>query len=146
VAYLTSHLLDQGTTTKSAQQIADRSTRSAARWHRLGADLSFANVVVMKDSFASAMDLLPTSSEPAFSPRRSSGRRNRRSRRCASTRRSRLRGVDRVRPTGLRLPSLRSAGSGHPETLAAITREDLQAFHGTLLRSQQHDSGGSSAM
>ena len=32
-------------------------------------------------------------------------------------------------------------GSGTPETLAGITREDLQAFHKALLRPQQHDPG-----
>ena len=33
-------------------------------------------------------------------------------------------------------------GSGTAETLAGITREDLQAFHKALLRPQQHDPGG----
>ena len=52
-------LLDQGTTTKSAEQIADQiDFIGGALGAGSGSDLSFVNVVVMKDSFGVAMDLL----------------------------------------------------------------------------------------
>ena len=52
VANLTGSLLDQGTTTKSAQQIADQiDFIGGALGTGSGSDLSFVNVIVMKDSF-----------------------------------------------------------------------------------------------
>ena len=59
VAALTSALLDQGTTTKSAYEIADAiDSIGGGLGTGAGSDLSFVNVVIMKDSFAMAMDLL----------------------------------------------------------------------------------------
>ena len=59
VATLTAALLDQGTTTKSAFQIADSiDSIGGAMGTGAGSDLSFVNAVVMKDSFGTAMDLL----------------------------------------------------------------------------------------
>ena len=52
-------LLDQGTSTRTAQEIADQiDTIGGALGTGSGSDLSFANVVVMKDSFGMAMELL----------------------------------------------------------------------------------------
>ena len=59
VATLTAALLDQGTTTKNAFQIADTiDSIGGALGTGAASDLSFVNVVVMKDSFDVAMDLL----------------------------------------------------------------------------------------
>ena len=59
VANLTGTLLDQGTTTKSSEQIADQiDFIGGALGAGSGSDLSFVNVVVMKDSFGVAMELL----------------------------------------------------------------------------------------
>jgi zinc protease len=59
VAMLTAALLDQGTTTKSAFQIADAiDSIGGGMGTGAGSDLSFVNVIVMKDSFNMAMDLL----------------------------------------------------------------------------------------
>ena len=53
------HLLDQGTTTRSAQQIADQiDSIGGALGTGSGTDLTFVNVVVMKDSFDVGMDLV----------------------------------------------------------------------------------------
>ena len=58
-AALTAALLDQGTTTRSAEQIADTiDSIGGALGAGAGNDLSFANVMVMKDSLALGFDLL----------------------------------------------------------------------------------------
>ena len=132
VAYLAAHLLDQGTTTKSAQQIAGQiDLIGGALGTGSGADLSFANVMVMKDSFTFGMGLLAdVVRNPAFSPDEIA----RQKEQAISTLRvnsddpgfvasvvfDRL--VFGFHPYGL-------PGTGTPETLARITREDLQAFH-----------------
>lgn len=59
IAALTASLLDQGTTTRTAEQIADTiDSIGGGLGAGAGSDLSFANVVVMKDSFALGLDLL----------------------------------------------------------------------------------------
>src|SRR4029079_17607347 len=59
VAYLASHLLDQGTRSRSAEQIADDiDSIGGLLGTGSGSDLTFANVVVMKDSFAAGMSQL----------------------------------------------------------------------------------------
>src|SRR4029453_10672593 len=59
VATLAAALLDQGTTTRSAEQIADTiDSIGGGLGTGAGNDLSFANVVVMKDSLALGFDLL----------------------------------------------------------------------------------------
>ena len=132
VANLAAALLDQGTTSKSAAEIADQiDFIGGALGTGSGSDLSFANVVVMKDSFDVGMDLLAdVVRNPAFAPEEI----ERQKERMISTLQvsrddpayvasmvfDRL--VYGFHPYGL-------PNSGTPETLAAITRTDLQAYH-----------------
>ena len=132
VAYLTSHVLDQGTTTKSAQEIAEQiDLIGGSLGTGSGADLSFANVVVMKDSFGFGMALLSdVVHNPAFSPQEI----ERQKEQAISSLRVNSEDPDYLasavfdrlvygfHPYGL-------PGSGTPDTLASVTREDLQAFH-----------------
>jgi zinc protease len=132
VAYLTSHLLDQGTTTKSAQQIAEQiDLIGGALGTGSGADLSFANVVVMKDSFGFGMTLL---SDVVRNPAFSSQEIERQKEQAISSLRVNSEDPDYVASTvfdrlvyGFHPYGL--PGSGTPDTLASVTREDLEAFH-----------------
>jgi zinc protease len=132
VANLAASLLDQGTTTRSAQQIADQiDFIGGALGTGSGSDLSFVNAVVMKDSFDVAMDLLAdVVRNPAFAADEIE-----RQKQQAISALQVSRGdpdyvasvlFDRLaygfHPYGL-------PNSGTPETLAAITRADLQAYH-----------------
>jgi zinc protease len=69
LAELAAKLLDQGTTTRSAEQIADQiDSIGGAMGTGSGTDLTFINAVVMKDSFTLAMDLVSdVVRNPAFS-------------------------------------------------------------------------------
>src|SRR5678809_1137997 len=59
VAELVAHLLDQGTTTRNAEQIAEQiDDIGGALGTGSGTDLTYVNAIVMKDSFAFAMDLV----------------------------------------------------------------------------------------
>jgi hypothetical protein len=59
VAVLTAALLDQGTTTRSAEQIADTiDSIGGGLGTGAGTDLSYANVLVMKDSLSLGFELL----------------------------------------------------------------------------------------
>jgi zinc protease len=132
LASLVGQLLDQGTTTRSAEQIAEQiDTIGGALGTGSGADLSFANVVVMKDSFGPAMDLLAdVVRNPAFSPEEI----DRQKQQAVSSLQVSANDPDFIassvfdrlvygfHPYGL-------PGSGTAETVAGITREDLQAFH-----------------
>jgi zinc protease len=132
VAALTAHLLDQGTTTRNAQQIASQiDLVGGALGTGSSSDLSFANVMVMKDSFAFGMNLLAdVVHNPAFSPEEIERQKEQTISSLqvngddpdyvASTVFDRL--VYGFHPYGL-------PGSGTPDTLARITRADLQAFH-----------------
>jgi zinc protease len=70
VATLAAALLDQGTTTRGAAQIADAIDYvGGALATGAGTDLSFINAVVMKDSFDLALNLVSdVARNPAFSP------------------------------------------------------------------------------
>jgi zinc protease len=132
VANLAASLLDQGTTTKSAAQIADQiDFIGGALGSGSGSDLSFVNVIVMKDSFDVGMDLLAdVARNPAFAPEEI----ERQKQQVISTLRVNQGDPDYIasvlfdrlvygfHPYGL-------PNSGTPETLAAITRADLQAYH-----------------
>jgi zinc protease len=132
VATLTAALLDQGTTTKSAEQIADQiDFIGGALATGSGSDLSFVNVVVMKDSFGVAMDLLSdVVRNPAFAPEEI----ERQKQQTMSALQVSAEDPDYIagalfdrlvygfHPYGL--PS-----SGTRQTLAAITRADLEAYH-----------------
>jgi zinc protease len=132
VAELVAHLLDQGTTTRSSQQIAEQiDFIGGALGTGSGTDLTFVNAVVMKDSFGVAMDLIADLvRNPAFSPEEIERQRERTvsSLRVsdedpdyiASVLFARL--VYGFHPYGL-------PGSGTPETLTRITQDDLRQFH-----------------
>ena len=131
-ARLTASLLDQGTTTRSALEIADQiDSIGGAMGTGSGSDLTFVNAVVMKDSFDLAMDLLAdVVRNPAFAPDEI----DRQKQQTVSSLRINSEDPDWVasvlfdrlvfgfHPYGL--PS-----SGTPETLTRITRADLAAFH-----------------
>ena len=70
VAVLTSALLDQGTTTRSAAEIADTiDSIGGALATGAGTDLSYVNVLVMKDSLGLGFELLSdVARNPAFKP------------------------------------------------------------------------------
>jgi zinc protease len=70
VAALAATLLDQGTTTKTAEQIANAvDSIGGAMGVGAGTDLSFINAVVMKDSLAFALDMVAdVAQHPAFAP------------------------------------------------------------------------------
>ncbi|MSO83086.1 MAG: hypothetical protein EXQ53_07295 [Acidobacteria bacterium] len=132
VASLTASLLDQGTTTKSAEQIADQiDFIGGALGTGSGSDLSFVNVMVMKDSFDVGMDLLAdVVRNPAFA----AGEIERQKQQAISALQVSREDPDYVgsvlfdrlvygfHPYGV-------PDSGTPETLGAITRADLQAYH-----------------
>lgn len=132
VANLTASLLDQGTTTRSAQQIADQIDFIGGD---LGTgavtDLSFVNVIVMKDSFQVGMELVAdVARNPSFAPEEIERQKDQvlSSLRVNADDPGYIADVvfDRLvygfHPYGL-------PGSGTELTLAALTRDDLQAFH-----------------
>ena len=132
VAALTATLLDQGTTTKSAEQIANAiDSIGGAMGTGAGSDLSFIQAVVMKDSLNFALDLVSdVAQRPAFAAEE-----------IERQRQQALSGMrvsyedpefladivfDRLvygfHPYG-------RPQSGTPETMAALTRDDLVAYH-----------------
>ena len=132
VATLTAALLDQGTTTKTAFQIADAiDSIGGAMGTGAGSDLSFVNAVVMKDSFGLAMDMLAdVVRNPAFSEEEI----DRQKQQAVSGLQVSQNDPDYLasvvfdrlvygfHPYGL-------PNSGTAESLTAVTREDLQQFH-----------------
>ena len=132
VANLMASLLDQGTTTRSAQEIADQidfiggdvGTGAAT-------DLSFVNSIVMKDSFQTGMDLIADiARNPAFAPEEIARQKDQilSSLRVNADDPGYIADVvfDRLvygfHPYGL-------PGTGTEDSLSSLTREDLQAFH-----------------
>ncbi len=132
VATLVGSLLDQGTATRNAEQVADQIDSLGGL---LGAgasdDFTSVNVVVMKDSFGVAMDLLgDIVRNPAFAPEEI----ERQKEQAISSQRVNANDPDYVASVvfdrlvyGFHAYGL--PGAGTPETLAAITRQDLQDFH-----------------
>src|SRR5688572_11330790 len=132
VASLAASLLDQGTTTRSAAQIADQiDTIGGALGAGSGNDLTFINAIAMKDSFGPVLELLAdVARNPAFAVEEI----DRQKQQVISSLQVNREDPDYVasvlfdrlvygfHPYGL--PS-----SGTPETLARIMREDLQAYH-----------------
>jgi zinc protease len=132
VAALAATLLDQGTTTRSAEQIANAiDSIGGAMGTGAGSDLSFIQAIVMKDSLGVGLDLVSDLAQhPAFAKEE-----------IERQRQQSLSGMrvsyddpeflanavfDRlvygVHPYG-------RPQSGTPEALAALTRDDLLAFH-----------------
>jgi zinc protease len=132
VAALAATLLDQGTTTKTAEQIANAvDSIGGVMGTGAGTDLSFINAVVMKDSLDIALDMVAdVAQRPAFAPEE-----------IDRQRQQSLSGMqvsyedpeflanvvfDRLvygfHPYG-------RPQSGTPQSIAALTRDDLLAFH-----------------
>ena len=132
VASLLGSLLDQGTATRSAEQIADQiDSLGGLLGTGSGDDFTSVSVVVMKDSFGVAMDMLADIvRNPAFAPEEI----DRQKEQAISSQRVNANDPDYVASVlfdrlvyGFHAYGL--PGTGTPETLAAITRQDLQAFH-----------------
>jgi zinc protease len=129
---LLGNLLDQGTGTRTAQEIADQiDTIGGALGTGSGSDLSFANVVVMKDSFGVAMELL---ADVVRNPKFDAEEIDRQKQQAISSLQVSATDPDFVASTlfdrlvyGFHPYGL--PGNGTPETLAGITRDDLQSFH-----------------
>jgi zinc protease len=134
VATLAAALLDQGTTTRSASQIADQIDYvGGALATGAGTDLSFINAVVMKDSFDLALNLLSDiTRNPAFSPDELDRQREQ----MLSGLKVSYEDPDYVAEAVVeRLiygfhPYGRPA-TGTPASVASISRDDLLAFHRT---------------
>ncbi len=134
VAVLTAALLDQGTTTRSAEQIADTiDSIGGGLGTGAGTDLSYANVLVMKDSLSLGFELLnDVVRNPAFK----TDELERQRQQAISGLRVSYEDPDYVaglvfdrlvygfHPYGL-------PNNGTPESLQSVTVDDLRAFHKT---------------
>jgi zinc protease len=132
LADLAASLLDQGTTTRTANEMNDLIDFIGGEMGAgAGTDLTFVNVVVMKDSFETGLQLLSDMARrPAFAPEEIERKR----RQTLSTLQVNFEDpgfiadsvFDRLvygfHPYGL-------PQSGTPASLASITRDDLFAFH-----------------
>jgi zinc protease len=132
LATLTASLLDQGTTTRTAEQIADTiDVVGGALGTGAGSDLSFISAVVMKDSFDLALDLLSdVARHPAFKHEEIARQREQlvSAMKVSAEDPDFLAGavIDRLiygfHPYGV-------PGSGTPESVAGLTRDDVARFH-----------------
>ena len=132
VAVLTAALLDQGTATRSAEQIADTiDSIGGGLATGAGTDLSYANVLVMKDSLSLGFELLnDVVRNPAFK----ADELERQRQQAVSGLRVSYEDPDYVaglvfdrlvygfHPYGL-------PNNGTPESLQSVTVDDLRAFH-----------------
>jgi len=132
VAVLTAALLDQGTATRSAEQIADTiDSIGGGLGTGAGTDLSYANILVMKDSLSLGFELLnDVVRNPAFK----GDELERQRQQAISGLRVSYEDPDYVaglvfdrlvygfHPYGL-------PNNGTPESLQSITVDDLRAFH-----------------
>ncbi len=132
VATLAAALLDQGTTTKDAEQIATAiDSIGGALGTGAGSDLSFVNAIVMKDSLGLGLDLVSDlARHPAFAAEEIERQRQQvlSGLQVSYDDPDYLAGVvfDRVvygaHPYG-------RPDSGTPSSIASISRQDLLAFH-----------------
>ena len=132
LAHLAASLLDQGTRTMSSQEMNDAvDFIGGAMGAGAGTDLTFLNMVVMKDSFDTGMKMLADMArQPAFAPAEIERQRQQMlsgqkvSREdpgyIANSVFDRL--VYGFHPYGM-------PENGTPQTLAALTRDDLAAYH-----------------
>ena len=132
LADLAASLLDQGSAGKSAKQVQDEiDFMGGAMGAGAGTDLTFANVVVMKDSFEAGLRILSDMArKPGFAPEEIERQRQQ----ALSTLRVNFDSPEFVadavfdrlvygfHPYGL-------PQNGTAQSLAAITREDIVAFH-----------------
>ena len=131
-ASLVASLLNQGTATRSANEIADAiDSIGGALDTSAGSDVTSATVLVMKDSFDVGMNMLgDVIRRPAFSPEEIERQR---------TQTIQNLGVSLEDPDFIARAVLSRLiygfhpygfpDSGMPETIAKITREDLREFH-----------------
>lgn len=132
LAGLAASLLDQGTATRSAKQVNEEiDFMGGALGAGAGTDLTFVNLVVMKDSFEAGLRILSdTAREPGFAAEEIERQRQQ----AISSMRVNMESPEYIadavfdrlvygfHPYGV-------PQNGTAETLASITREDLQAFH-----------------
>jgi zinc protease len=125
-------LLDQGTTTKSAEQVAQAiDSIGGALGVGAGSDLIDINAAVLRDSLSVGMDLLSdVTRNPAFSPEEIERQRQQ----MVSAMRVSAEDPDYIAGTTFdRLVygfhPYGKPDSGTPASLSAISRADLQAFH-----------------
>jgi len=132
LADLAATLLDQGTATKTARQVQEEiDFMGGAMGAGAGTDLTFVNVLVMKDSFEAGLRILSeTARTPGFAPEEIERQRQQ----ALSSMRVNFDSPEYVadavfdrlvygeHPYGM-------PQNGTPETLASITRADLVAFH-----------------
>jgi zinc protease len=132
VATLVAALLDQGTTTKDAEQIASSiDSIGALVGTGAGSDLSFINAVVMKDSFAFGLDTVADlARNPAFAPEELERQRQQ----ILSGLKVGYEDPDYI--AGMVFDRLvygfhpyGRPDSGTPQSINSITRNDLVAFH-----------------
>ncbi|MGE0445068.1 MAG: M16 family metallopeptidase [Vicinamibacterales bacterium] len=132
VSSLASVLLDQGTTTRSAQDIANQiDFIGGALGTGSGSDLTFVNALVMKDSFDFGLELLnDVVRNPAFADEEL----DRQKQQIISSLQVNEQDPDYIAATvfdrlvwGFHPYGVPASGTA--ETLAAITRADLQAYH-----------------
>jgi len=132
LAAFAASLLDQGTTTKTAEQVAQAiDSIGGAMGTGAGSDLTYITAAVMRDSLSVGLDLVAdVARNPAFAPEEIERQRQQ----VVSAMKVSYEDPDYIaaivferlvygfHPYG-------KPDSGTPESLAAITREDLQAFH-----------------
>jgi zinc protease len=132
VATLMAALLDQGTTTRSAEEIAAAiDDRGGALGVGAGTDLSYVNALVLREDLDFALDLVSdVTRNPAFAPEE-----------IERQRQQMLSGLQVSRNDPDYIASVvfdrlvygfhpyGRPSSGTPESVPAITREDLVAFH-----------------
>jgi zinc protease len=132
LARLSASLIDQGTTTRSAQELADAiDFIGGAMGAGAGTDLSYVNMLVMKDSFESGMRMLSDMARnPAYAPEEI----DRQKQQTLSGLQVSAQDPDYIanavfdrlvygfHPYGL-------PQTGTIESLSGITRDDLRAFH-----------------
>ena len=132
VADLVAALLDQGTTSRSAAQIAESiDSIGGALSTGAGADLSYVNAVVMKDSLGFALDLVSDLAQhPAFASEEIERQRQQAlsGMRVSYDDPEFLANVVFERIVYGSHPYGRPQG-GTPDALASLTRDDLLAFH-----------------
>jgi zinc protease len=134
VASLAAAVLDQGTTTRSAEQIASTiDSIGGIMGSGSGTDLSFIQAIVMKDNFSLGLDLVSDiARNPAFAPEEVERQRQQMlsGLKVSYDDPEYLAGVvfDRLvygfHPYG-------RPDAGTPQSIASITRQDLVAFHKT---------------
>jgi zinc protease len=134
VAWLTAALLDQGTTTRSASQIADAIDYvGGALGTGAGTDLSFISAMVMKDSFDQALNLVSdVARNPAFAPEELVRQREQ----ILSGLKVSYEDPDYIANAVVNrliygFHPYGRPSSGTPASVASITRDDLAAFHDT---------------